>query len=112
MSITITEAAPIDLARGVLERAESLAWPDEARPAIARAASDLRDAIDIHEMLRDRRLSWECYDTDLATWPEPHNAAVDQSAKDAEEYAWMLAEVIEKHMGRETAEYVSTGETA
>ena len=95
-------------ARAVLDRAGTIADPCDA---ITKAADDLRDAIEIHDLLAADRLSWESYDTDLRRMREPQAAAVDDSAEAAAEYADWLAEVVEKHLGREAAEYVS-GEEA
>lgn len=99
-------AQSISYARAVLDRAGTIADPCGD---ITKAADDLRDAIEIHDELAADRLSWESYDTGLASSLNPHASAVDASAKDAEELAWMLAEVTEKHLGPGAAEYVSNG---
>ena len=104
-------AQSIAYARAVLDRACHFGQPGGC-PDITKAYSDLRDAIEVHDELAADRLSWESYDTDLRSAAEPQAAAVDASAKDAEELAWMLAEVAEKHLGPEAAEYVSGEETA
>ena len=99
-------AQSITYARAVLERSRRYV---AASREVAGAWGDLLDAIEVHDELAADRLGWESYDTDLRRMPEPHPAAVDASARDAEELAWMLAEVIEKHQGRGAAEYVSNG---
>lgn len=104
-------AQSADYARAVLGRVLRSGWPEGCHD-ITQAVADLRDAIEVHDLLAADRLSWERYDADLRCMPEPHPAAVDASARDAEELAWMLTEVIEKHLGRDAAEYVSGGETA
>ena len=99
-------AQSIAYARAVLARVLHTGWP-EGCPDITQAVGDLRDAIEVHDELAADRLSWESYDTDLASYAEPHPVAVDKSAEAAAEYADWLAEVIKKRMGREAAEYVS-----
>lgn len=95
-------------AREVLARALSAGWPEGTD--ITQAVAGLRDAIEVHDELAADRLSWESFDADLRCMPEPQAAAVDASAREAEELAWFLGEVVEKHMGREAAEYVSGSE--
>lgn len=92
-------------ARAVLDRALRAGWPE--RTDITQAVADLRDAIEVHDLLVADRLSWESFDTGLASYAEPHAVAVDKSAEAAAELADWLTEVIEKHLSRETAEYVS-----
>ena len=95
-------------ARAVLDRALRAGWPPGT--GITQAVAGLRDAIEVHGLLVADRLSWECFDTDLASYAEPHAVAVDKSAEAAAECADWLAEVVEKHLGREAAEYISNGE--
>lgn len=95
-------------ARAVLDRALRSGWPEGCHD-ITQAASDLRDAIEVHGELAADRLSWESFDADLASYADPQPVAVDKSAEAAAEYADWLAEVIEKHQGREAAEHVSNG---
>lgn len=102
-------AQSISYARAVLDRALRAGWPEGT--GITQAVADLRDAIEVHDLLAADRLSWESYDADLRRMREPQAAAVDDSAEAAAEYADWLAEVVEKHLGREAAEYVS-GEEA
>ena len=96
-------------ARAALDRALRAGWPEGT--GITQAVAELRDAIKVHDLLAADRLSWEAFDTDLASYAEPHPVAVDKSAEAAAEYADWLAEVVEKHLGREAAEYIS-GEEA
>lgn len=95
-------------ARAVLARVFRSGWPEGCHD-ITQAVADLRDAIEVHDLLAADRLSWESYDTDLAGYAEPHAVAVDKSAEAAAEHADWLAEITEKHLGRDAAEYVSNG---
>ena len=103
-------AQSADCARAVLGRVLRSGWPEGCHD-ITQAVGDLRDAIEVHDLLAADRLSWERFDTSLAGYADPQPVAVDKSAEAAAEYADWLAEVIEKHQGREAAEYVS-GEEA
>ena len=98
-------------ARAALDRITRAGWPAGC-PDITQAVSELRDAVEVHDELAADRLHWERYDADLRSMAEPQAAAVDASAEGAAEHADWLAEVIEKHQGREAAEYVSGEETA
>lgn len=101
-------AQSIAYARAVLARVLHTGWPEGCRD-ITQAVADLRDAIEVHDELAADRLSWERFDSDLASYADPQPVAVDKSAEAAAELADWLAEVIEKHMGRASAEYVSSG---
>ena len=106
------EARAIAYADSTLSRAASLAWPHGKPGEVAKAEEDVRDAIETHHLLKGDRLHWEAYDHELRIWPEPRNAALQVSAIAAEELADWLAEMVERHAGRDAAEYVSgTGAT-
>ena len=91
-----TEDEAITRAQAVLDQAGTGTWTWGAI-AIAKAARDVREAIETHHALRAGVLGWETYDSDLREYADPDDVAVTKSAEDAEELAGYLAEVIGKH---------------
>ena len=106
MTATVLTARPgayraedeaITRAQAVLDQAEAGTWTWEGAVAIAKAATDVREAIETHQALRAGVLGWESYDSDLREYADPGDVAVTKSAEDAEELAGYLAEVIGKY---------------
>jgi hypothetical protein len=92
-----TEDAAIARAEAILRQADAGVWTGEAAKAVSEAATAVRDAIEMHRLIRAGSLSWEMYDTDLAVYADPEDVAKTKSAEEAEDAAGWLAEVIGKY---------------
>jgi hypothetical protein len=103
-AVTLTRAeAPdeaVERAWDLLDRAESLPWPDEGYDAIADAAGALKNTLELCDDMLG--LGW-AQDAVLAELAE-------QVAEDIQPQADALVTVIGKHIGEDAAAYVGGGE--